>query len=103
MLNPTNLVTNRLQSPDYFKYRLIHISMVFVACGLNHKTAPINVREKVALSPATQDSLLNSLIRLPEVSEATILSTCNRTEIYCETQDPHVLTEWLAREHQLTQ
>lgn len=95
-------MTNRLQSPDYFKYRLIHISMVFVACGLNHKTAPINVREKVALSPATQDSLLNSLISLPEVSEATILSTCNRTEIYCETQDTQVLTEWLAREHQLT-
>ncbi|MGC1182621.1 glutamyl-tRNA reductase [Legionella sp.] len=75
--------------------------MVFVACGLNHKTAPINVREKVALSPATQDSLLNSLLSLPEVNEATILSTCNRTEIYCDTQDPQVLASWLATKHQL--
>lgn len=60
--------------------------MVFVACGLNHKTAPINVREKVAMTPAAQDSLLNSLFTLSGVNEAAILSTCNRTEIYCDTR-----------------
>lgn len=76
--------------------------MVFVACGLNHKTAPISVREKVALPPAMHDSLLNSLINLPEVNEAAILSTCNRTEIYCDTHDPQVLAGWLAHEHQLS-
>ncbi|HHT0594042.1 TPA: glutamyl-tRNA reductase [Legionella anisa] len=75
--------------------------MVFVACGLNHKTAPINVREKVALSPATQDSLLHSLLTLPEVSEAAILSTCNRTEIYCATHDSQVIAHWLTKEHKL--
>lgn len=75
--------------------------MVFVACGLNHKTAPINVREKVALSPATQDFLLHSLLNLPEVNEAAILSTCNRTEIYCDTQDSQVIAHWLTQEHQL--
>ena len=75
--------------------------MVFVACGLNHKTAPINVREKVALSSATQDSLLNSLLDLPEVNEAAILSTCNRTEIYCDSQDPQVPAHWLASGHQM--
>ncbi len=75
--------------------------MVFVACGLNHKTAPINVREKVALSPATQDSLLQSLLNLPEVNEAAILSTCNRTEIYCDTQDAQAIARWLTKEHQL--
>ena len=76
---------------------------MFVACGLNHKTAPINVREKVALPYAMQDSLLNSLLHLPEVNEAAILSTCNRTEIYCDTNDPTVVTGWLAHEHQLSQ
>ncbi|ARB92221.1 glutamyl-tRNA reductase [Legionella longbeachae] len=76
--------------------------MVFVACGLNHKTAPINVREKVAMTPAAQDSLLNSLFNLPGVNEAAILSTCNRTEIYCDTHDPQVLAHWLAQEHQLS-
>ncbi len=77
--------------------------MVFVACGLNHKTAPINVREKVALPPAMQNSLLNSLFNLPEVNEAAILSTCNRTEIYCDTNDPKAITHWLAQEHQMSQ
>lgn len=76
--------------------------MVFVAFGLNHKTAPINVREKVALSPVIYDSMLHNLIKLPEINEAAILSTCNRTEIYCDTEDPQVLTDWLANEHQLS-
>jgi glutamyl-tRNA reductase len=75
--------------------------MVFVACGLNHKTAPINLREKVAVSSAAQDLLLNKVRSLPEVTEAVILSTCNRTEIYCETYAPHLLMDWFASEHQL--
>lgn len=77
--------------------------MVFVACGLNHKTAPINVREKVASTSATQDILLNNLVNLPAVNEAAILSTCNRTEIYCDTEEPELLAHWLAQEHQLPQ
>jgi glutamyl-tRNA reductase len=75
---------------------------VFVACGLNHKTAPISVREQVAATPATQDFLLNSLLKLPEVNEAAILSTCNRTEIYCDTEEPEALEHWLAKEHRLS-
>lgn len=91
---------NRLQCPINQIITNLY-SMVFVACGLNHKTAPINVREKVALPPAMQDSLLHSLLNLPEVNEAAILSTCNRTEIYCDTDDPQILSSWLAHEHQL--
>ncbi|ARG96849.1 glutamyl-tRNA reductase [Legionella micdadei] len=75
--------------------------MVFVACGLNHKTAPINVREKIALPLAMQGTLLNSLVNLPAVNEAAILSTCNRTEIYCDTEEPESLAPWLAYQHQL--
>lgn len=77
--------------------------MVFVACGLNHKTAPITVREKVALPPAMHDSLLYSLLKVPAINEAAILSTCNRTEIYCDTDDPRVISRWLAHEHQLSE
>lgn len=76
--------------------------MVFVACGLNHKTAPLDVREKIALPVALQDTMLNSLVSLPAVNEAAILSTCNRTEIYCDTEDPHSIVPWLAHEHQLS-
>lgn len=74
---------------------------MFVVCGLNHKTAPIDVREKVALSSATQDSLLHSLLSLSEVNEAAILSTCNRTEIYCDTHNPQIIVPWLSQVHQL--
>ena len=75
--------------------------MVFVACGLNHKTAPLEVREKLALSASMQDSVLARLVDLPSIHEAAILSTCNRTEIYCDTNDPRTIVNWLAHEHEM--
>lgn len=48
-----------------------------------------------------QDTWLNQLVNLPAVHEAAILSTCNRTEIYCDTDDPSVLIPWLAQTHHL--
>lgn len=56
--------------------------MAFVACGLNHETAPIEVREKFALSSAADRLQLNHCLE-----EVVILSTCNRTEIYCNTEN----------------
>ena len=76
---------------------------MFVAYGLNHKTAPLSVREKIALPVAMQETLLHQLVGLPAVNEAAILSTCNRTEIYCDTDDPARIIPWLAHEHQLSQ
>lgn len=70
--------------------------MVFVACGLNHKTTPLALREQVAIAPTVQASALDSLLSLKTVDEAVILSTCNRTEIYCETETPATLMPWLA-------
>lgn len=70
--------------------------MVFIAYGLNHKTAPIKLREKVALTDAHQDILLNQLLEDTVADEAAILSTCNRTEIYCDTHDPERLTHWFS-------
>jgi len=75
---------------------------VFVACGLNHKTAPLSVREKIALPVDMQETLLHQLVGLPAVNEAAILSTCNRTEIYCDTDEPDRIIPWLAHEHQLS-
>lgn len=77
--------------------------MVFVACGLNYKTAPLDVREKIALPSAMQKGFLQNLTAQPTVTEAAILSTCNRIEIYCETTDPASLIPWIALEHQLAQ
>jgi glutamyl-tRNA reductase len=76
--------------------------MVFVACGLNHKTAPLDVREKIALSLPMQERLLFQLIDSSAANEAAILSTCNRTEVYCDTNYPENLASWLAAQYQLT-
>ena len=48
-----------------------------------------------------QDELLNQLVSLPSIHEAAILSTCNRTEIYCDTDDPNTIIPWLAQVHEL--
>ena len=75
--------------------------MVFVACGLNHKTAPLEMREKIAFVPERHQEMLCNLMDLPSITEATLLSTCNRTEIYCDTNDPDQLGNWLAFEHNI--
>lgn len=79
-----------------------HHSIVFVAYGLNHKTAPLSVREKIALPMEGQDALLHALVGIPSIHEAAILSTCNRTEIYCDTDDPTQLIPGLAKAHRLS-
>ena len=76
--------------------------MAFIACGLNHKTAPLNMRESLALSSDAQLNTLDRLLALPAVNEAVILSTCNRTELYCDTQQSDQILPWLAEQHQLT-
>lgn len=75
--------------------------MVFVACGLNYKTAPIDLREKIAA--IGQDSLLAKLTNIRAVKEAAVLSTCNRTEFYCDTDCPDELAGFLASEYQFKQ
>lgn len=57
--------------------------MPLITLGLNHKTAPLELREQLAFTPQTLPEALHSLKKLPIVEEAAILSTCNRTELYC--------------------
>ena len=56
--------------------------MTLIVVGVNHKTAPIDIREKFFLTPIEQDLLLAELRNNPAVVEAFVISTCNRTEIY---------------------
>ena len=77
-------------------------SMTLLALGINHRTAAVDVRERVAFTPAQLDAALGELKRLPAVSEAAVLSTCNRTELYCVTSDgAKSVLEWLGRFHRL--
>ncbi|MDH3452369.1 MAG: glutamyl-tRNA reductase [Gammaproteobacteria bacterium] len=57
--------------------------MSLLALGLNHKTAPLEVRERVVFAPERLPTALQELSQVRGVTEATIVSTCNRTEIYC--------------------
>jgi len=50
--------------------------------GLNHKIAPVEVRERLAVSASRLPEVLAKLLRVPGVDEAAILSTCNRLELY---------------------
>ena len=50
--------------------------------GVSHRTAPVGVRERLAVVPETLDAVLAELTALPSVREAALLSTCNRVEIY---------------------
>ncbi len=56
--------------------------MNLIVVGINHKTAPIDIREKFFLSSIEQDLLLSELRCNPSVIEAFVISTCNRTEVY---------------------
>jgi glutamyl-tRNA reductase len=57
--------------------------MPLVALGLNHQTAPLALRELVAFAPEATPDALKRLTANGGISEAAILSTCNRTELYC--------------------
>lgn len=68
--------------------------MPIIACGINHKSAPIAIRERVALGEHQLPQALLQLTKTGRVSEVVILSTCNRTEIYCQAEGPEALQAW---------
>lgn len=53
-----------------------------IVVGLSHRTASIEVRERVALDESTAEALLKHLVQVGSVGEAMVLSTCNRMELY---------------------
>ncbi|GIK26728.1 MAG: glutamyl-tRNA reductase [Betaproteobacteria bacterium] len=75
--------------------------MQLYALGLNHHTAPLAVREQVAFDPLRLPQALVELTHGREVREAAILSTCNRTELYCAAEAPEAAAQWLAEYHRL--
>ncbi|MHB9119264.1 MAG: glutamyl-tRNA reductase [Burkholderiales bacterium] len=75
--------------------------MRLLTFGINHQTAPLSIREKVAFHAESLGQALLDLVHHHPVKEATILSTCNRTEIYCNTTQPDEAVRWLADYHKL--
>lgn len=78
------------------------VNMSFLAFGINHKTAPVSVREQVAFDLQRLSEALVSVQGVSGVLESVIVSTCNRTEIYCAgTEDMSfpALLSWLSDYH----
>ena len=74
--------------------------MQLTAVGLNHQTAPLSIREKLAFAAASLPEAVRNLARSKAAKEAVILSTCNRTELYCVGETEQII-EWLAQYHNL--
>ncbi|MBR0411209.1 MAG: glutamyl-tRNA reductase [Eubacterium sp.] len=62
--------------------------MAIQIISISHKAAPLRIREKFAFTKEQQIELMKRLVEHPEVDEALILSTCNRTELYAYVDDP---------------
>ncbi|GLS91212.1 glutamyl-tRNA reductase [Psychromonas marina] len=79
--------------------------MSLFALGINHQTASVALREKVAFSPESLLDAYQQLLAQPNVLEAVIVSTCNRTEIYghVELENCQTVIDWFCGFHQIAQ
>ncbi|MGE0875083.1 MAG: glutamyl-tRNA reductase [Burkholderiales bacterium] len=75
--------------------------MPLYALGLNHQTAPLPIRERVAFHVERLRDALGEFTRARRAQEAAILSTCNRTELYFSAEQPTDAANWLAEYHRL--
>jgi glutamyl-tRNA reductase len=75
--------------------------MQLFALGLNHQSAPLAIRERVAFSGEGLRAALAAIVKAPPAAEAAILSTCNRTELYCAAGEPARALAWLAGYHRV--
>ncbi len=80
---------------------LADFSSVIFTLGINHHSAPVAVRERVAFNAEKLPHALADLTSNHPVKEVAILSTCNRTELYCSAETPQAVVDWLADYHQV--
>lgn len=71
--------------------------MTFFALGVNHHTASVELRERVAFNAERLGSLLLHQSEQAELNDLVVVSTCNRTEIYANAENHDVLLHWLAQ------
>ncbi|HEY8554914.1 MAG TPA: glutamyl-tRNA reductase, partial [Burkholderiales bacterium] len=78
--------------------------MHLLTLGLNHRTAPVAIRERAAFAPEQLTDALQDVTRRGVVGEAAILSTCNRTEVYCGLDEVNGegVIDWLCRYRRLS-
>lgn len=87
-----------------FLHENISEYMKFLTLGLNHRTAALDIRERVAFVPERMVDALQQARDTTGIGELVIVSTCNRTELYCASGasghlDAKRLLQWLAQYH----
>lgn len=75
--------------------------MHLFAFGVNHGSAPLSLRERLVFHAEHTVQALHQLVDRKSIKEAAIVSTCNRTEVYCHTDEPQRAVRWLADYHRL--
>ncbi len=79
--------------------------MHIVIVGLSHKTAPVEIREKLAFAPTAMERPLRQMLELSTIAEGLIVSTCNRVELCAATKEPEAaiieLRRFLAEYHEI--
>ena len=68
--------------------------MSLIVLGANHKSAKLAMRERWTYGPDEVSNTLQSLKLNLNLNDVALLSTCNRTEIYCDIDDPNKLINW---------
>ena len=71
--------------------------MSFFALGVNHQTASVELREKIAFNPEKLSELLTAQSQHQDLNEMVVVSTCNRTEVYAMSENVDMVLNWLAR------
>lgn len=71
--------------------------MNFVAIGVNHHTASVQMREKIAFNAERLRALFAQNQNQPNLNDLVVVSTCNRTEVYAMTEQPDQVLNWLAQ------
>lgn len=69
--------------------------MSLFVCGINHHTAPLSIREQFTFTPDKVKGPLRELVSAGCSSEAALLATCNRTEIYTNAKEPRAVVQWI--------
>ncbi|TDJ13463.1 MAG: glutamyl-tRNA reductase [Gammaproteobacteria bacterium] len=77
--------------------------MSLAVVGINHRSAPVAIREQVAYAAADLPAALQDLCRHPAIKESLIVSTCNRTELYCSIDEGAAdqVAKWVIKDRQL--
>jgi glutamyl-tRNA reductase len=76
--------------------------MQLAIVGLSHKTAPVEIRERLAFNSDALRQALQALVGRQNVSEAMILSTCNRVEVVAESPDERLIRDFLCEFHHIS-